>query len=386
MTDSKTIDDKKKEFIVPGLSGLVNFGNTCYVNSIIQCLSASLPFLVYIISNEFECRLNKNVANKDDSVTFRLSQILKKMWDCNGNYTITPKLFKETMGKKFTIFNNNDQNDSHEYLNALLDQIHEELKSKVEITKVETTDFETIIVDIIKNLESELNPEEKIINNDMLKELIESNRESYTSYLADQYWKSCVSKAHSVIIDIFTGMFYTTITCDTCKNATESFANFTIMTLPIQNHTTIQECLKTYTLEETLSGQNAFYCSNCKKNGVASKGTYIWSLPNVLIIQLGRFDNVKSYTTKVTTKVTFPVTDLDMSDYLKVKQNVKYDLCAVSSHSGTITNGHYISYCKNPINNMWYEYNDSVVNYIPTESLTNKIVTNSAYILFYVKK
>ena len=60
-----------------------------------------------------------------------------------------------------------------------------------------------------------------------------------------------------------------------------------------------------------------------------------------------------------------------------------YDLYAVSCHSGSMSGGHYISYCKNPILDTWYEFNDLNVKQI---SKHTSLVTKAAYVLFYKRR
>ena len=77
------------------------------------------------------------------------------------------------------------------------------------------------------------------------------------------------------------------------------------------------------------------------------------------------------------------MTDFDINKFILSKTNRiknKYDLFAVANHYGTLHYGHYTAYCKNSINNKWYEFNDSCVSEITDES---KIISSSAYVLFY---
>ena len=127
---------------------------------------------------------------------------------------------------------------------------------------------------------------------------------------------------------------------------------------------------------------NEWYCENCKKKQRAKKKLEIYHTPKILIIQIKRFSHVN----KINTKVNFPLKDLDLSKYILSNDNsksIKYDLFAVANHYGSLSFGHYTAFCKNSVNEKWYEFNDSCVNEITDLS---KIVSPSAYVLFYKQK
>ena len=131
--------------------------------------------------------------------------------------------------------------------------------------------------------------------------------------------------------------------------------------------------------EEILDENNVWFCENCKKKQKAIKKIEIYNAPKILIIQIKRFN----HSNKINTKVNFPLTDLDISNYIlsKDKNNyIKYDLFAVANHYGSLYYGHYTAFCKNSLKNKWYEYNDSCVTEINDES---KIISHNAYVLFY---
>ena len=124
---------------------------------------------------------------------------------------------------------------------------------------------------------------------------------------------------------------------------------------------------------------NEWYCENCKKKQRAKKKLEIYHTPKILIIQIKRFSHVN----KINTKVDFPLKDLDLSKYILSKdktKSIKYDLFAVANHYGSLTYGHYTAFCKNSIDEKWYEFNDSCVYEITDLS---KIVSSNAYVLFY---
>ncbi|XP_077980772.1 ubiquitin carboxyl-terminal hydrolase 43-like [Glandiceps talaboti] len=172
----------------------------------------------------------------------------------------------------------------------------------------------------------------------------------------------------------------------------------------------LADCFKLYTQEEELSGDDAWHCPYCKRQQHGTrKKLGLWSLPDVLILHLKRFKQTSTKRTKLLNVIDFPVGLLDMSIYLEKKnqqatpstlnsltswspwkrnrrrpsnpdfENV-FELYAVCNHIGNnLGGGHYTATCKNPVDNQWYTYDDTKVVGIPED----KIVTPSAYILFY---
>ena len=153
----------------------------------------------------------------------------------------------------------------------------------------------------------------------------------------------------------------------------------------IINEMTLAETFEILGEEELLDENNEWYCENCKKKQRAKKKLEIYNTPKILIIQIKRFNHVN----KINTKVDFPLKDLDLSKYIissdsiDKNKSIKYDLFAVANHYGSLTYGHYTAFCKNSLNEKWYEYNDSSVCEI---SDLSRIVSSNAYVLFYRQK
>ncbi|CAK8674247.1 unnamed protein product [Clavelina lepadiformis] len=149
---------------------------------------------------------------------------------------------------------------------------------------------------------------------------------------------------------------------------------------------TLVDCLSAFFSADELKGENMYSCDKCKKlrNGV--KYCRLLELPEVLCVHLKRFrhEYLTSYSTKISSSVVFPLQGLDLSQYAAPdcasRQRV-YDLSSVIVHQGSAGGGHYISYCKNPRNGNWYEFDDQYVTQVDASA----VASAEAYVLFYSK-
>ncbi|MBN3298629.1 UBP33 hydrolase, partial [Amia calva] len=147
---------------------------------------------------------------------------------------------------------------------------------------------------------------------------------------------------------------------------------------------TLQDCLAAFFARDELKGDNMYSCEKCKKlrNGV--KFCKVQSLPEILCIHLKRFRHELMFSTKIGTHVSFPLEGLDLQSFLakdSTAQTTSYDLLSVICHHGTASSGHYIAYCRNDLNNLWYEFDDQSVTEVPEATVQNA----EAYVLFYKK-
>lgn len=108
---------------------------------------------------------------------------------------------------------------------------------------------------------------------------------------------------------------------------------------------------------EQLSEDNTWYCRICKDHVCAKKKMEIYKAPPILFINLKRFKSSPGsyYKDKLEDVVSFPLTGLDLSDFIlsnknpdgSLKESIIYDLYAVSNHFGNMGFGHYTAYGKN---------------------------------------
>lgn len=415
----ETIENKRKKITVRGLSGLVNIGNTCYLNSIVQCLSQLTLFSSYMQSDSYMSRLfnrkkydmiismKKKMNHDDDSklvisdtqvleecketVTYRLSELLKKMWEVNRD--IAPRNFKRLISNICPTFVGSTQNDSQELLNLILDRIHEETKADVEtkyddVSKgvIDLIEVRNKCMKIVKDINSTI--EQKRDAHAYYKDYRKNHLKDTIDLKAYVYWKKYLKNNHSIITDLFTGLFYSQVECCECGNISPSFEPFSMLSIETKEFgdTTLEECLKNFSQEEILTGDNKLTCSVCNKKVDIKKKQFIWESPQIVIIHLKRFNNTGNRCFKTNSTIKFPLRDLQLTDNycdLHTHNNKKYDLCAISEHRGAYGFGHYVAHCKSGINNKWYEFNDDDTVHVPNEDIEGEIVTKNAYILIY---
>ncbi|XP_053321110.1 ubiquitin carboxyl-terminal hydrolase 8 [Spea bombifrons] len=332
----------------PALTGLRNLGNTCYMNSILQCLCNTPRLAEYFNKNYYQSDINRsNLLGHKGEVAEEFGIIMKALW--NGQYKfISPRDFKVTIGKINDQFAGYSQHDSQELLLFLMDGLHEDLN--------------------------------KADNRKRYKE--ESNDHLNDSQAADLAWMKHKQLNESIIVALFQGQFKSTVQCLTCHRKSRTFEAFMYLSLPLQSTSkcSLQDCLKSFSKEEKLTDNNRVYCSNCKTQRDSLKKIEIWKLPPILLVHLKRFSYEGRWKQKLQTYVDFPLESLDLSQYIiGPKTYKKYNLFGVSNHYGGLDGGHYTAYCKNGLKQRWYKFDDHEVSEISVSS----VKSSAAYILFY---
>jgi ubiquitin C-terminal hydrolase len=149
----------------------------------------------------------------------------------------------------------------------------------------------------------------------------------------------------------------------------------------------LADCLDHHCAPEVLSGDNAWFNEAAGKKQDVQKRLSFWSLPNVLIIVLKRFEmNARGYVRKIQVPVDVPCNRADFSKYVHGYNPASYvyDLFGVCNHhGGSPMGGHYTATIRNA-NGSWYACNDTLVREVPLAS-NDSIVSNLPYCLFYRK-
>ena len=345
----------------PGSVGLQNLGNSCFLNSTVQCLNHIEPLTQYFLQDKYSAELNRNnPLGSSGNVALAYASLLKKMW--GGDYSIlAPRLLKQTVASFAPQFDNSYQHDSQEFCQFLMDGLHEDLnrvKTKPYVEELEGFGLED-------------------------------------EYTAIESWRKHLLRHDSIIVDHCQGMHRSHLTCPHCGRESIKFDVYSSISLPLvtfkDQHTVhIQDCLEKFMEGEQLDERNAWYCPNCRKHVCALKMIALWSVPDILILHLKRFTfdtcmiSGGMLRSKIDSKVEFPIEGLDLTKHVLGPIDPAappiYKLFGVSEHTGpTANSGHYTATVRNSIDGQWYRCNDSNVGLTSGEAS----VTGGAYVLFF---
>lgn len=176
-----------------------------------------------------------------------------------------------------------------------------------------------------------------------------------------------LTKPNIITSFLFNGFTSSRLACKKCSQVSEKYEPFIDLQLALAS--SLRQCILDYAEEEAIT----YKCQACNKNSVSCRRFILSTPPRYLLIQIKRFKSEPS-PIKLDTVCRFHKI-LDLSVFSE--QRTKYKLIGIAVHIGSMTSGHYKSYCKRDKD--WYCFDDSRCS----KSNLKEVLSQQAYVLLY---
>lgn len=317
--------------------GIYNVGNTCYVNTLLQCLGMCPAFRDMIFVIDYEQLADRRQCDKGRLMSYQLSEVYDAIWKSNA--TFNPRECMKTihmcLSPSMFLF---EQNDICEFFSIFMDKLCTELGAQLSMADIE-----------------------------YLNSIIQG-RPCNTPYDAqkqkmDMHWVNEHKKDFSKMKELLCGQTITQIICNKCMKIHHTYEIYMNIMLGIDacasasSSSDMRDLLRQYFKDEMINDhEKTWTCDGCNTKSQACKTTRHWRNPRILVITLKRFNmNLE----KVNTDVMVPHI-LDMSEYTLGLSHTHYVLKAVAYHSGSFSSGHYFAVICGD-NDAWYIVDDESI-------------------------
>ncbi|XP_023616722.1 ubiquitin carboxyl-terminal hydrolase 27 [Myotis lucifugus] len=346
-----------------GLRGLINLGNTCFMNCIVQALTHTPILRDFFLSDRHRCEM----PSPELCLVCEMSSLFRELYSGNPSPHVPYKLLhlvwihaRHLAGYR--------QQDAHEFLIAALDVLHRHCKGD----------------DVGKA----------------------ANNPNHCNCIIDQ---------------IFTGGLQSDVTCQACHGVSTTIDPCWDISLDLpgsctsfwpmspgressvngESHipgtTTLTDCLRRFTRPEHLGSSAKIKCGSCQSYQESTKQLMMNKLPVVACFHFKRFEHSAKQRRKITTYISFPL-ELDMTPFMASSKESrmngqlqlptssgndenKYSLFAVVNHQGTLESGHYTSFIRHH-KDQWFKCDDAVI----TKASIKDVLDSEGYLLFYHKQ
>ncbi|XP_044879614.1 ubiquitin carboxyl-terminal hydrolase 19 isoform X3 [Mauremys mutica] len=192
-------EEEEKKVCLPGFTGLVNLGNTCFMNSVIQSLSNTRELRDYFHDRSFEAEINyTNPLGTGGRLAIGFAVLLRALWK-GTHHAFQPSKLKAIVASKASQFTGYAQHDAQEFMAFLLDGLHEDLNRIQNKPYTETVD-------------SDGRPDEVV---------------------AEEAWQRHKMRNDSFIVDLFQGQYKSKLVCPVCAKVSITFDPFLYLPVPL---------------------------------------------------------------------------------------------------------------------------------------------------------
>jgi len=380
--------------------GLQNVGAPHYMNSILQCFCHIENFVEFF-------KYTKTLKNKKDKLSSSFKILIDNLWPDNFDPSspkskkyYAPEEFKNKISKLNPLFEGIAANDAKDLVNFIIMILHLELNK---ITKVKETQINGIIdqtnKEFIKNIFKEDFDKR---NNSIISKLFYATNYNITQCLncnkciynfqtyffinfpleeVRKYKIEIMNNQQNYINNIQNNFFMNPLSNYNMLQQNQfMMMNQQMLMNNSINEVNILECFDYDKKVNYMTGENQMFCNQCRQNSDSYMATNLYTGPEVLILILNRGKGIE-FNVKI-----FFTEELDLSKYIENKESgYMYKLIGVITHLGESSmSGHFIAYCKDPIDGKWFKYNDAIVDEV-TNFKKEVIDFAMPYLLFYEK-
>ena len=405
----------KRKFLDPPKIGLQNVGATCYMNATLQCLCQVEKLVDHFKSYKRIDEVIQDYKKKNENcLTFSFKYLIENLWPTDKSYFnkkynnknsnnkyFVPVKFKEKISKMNPLFEGVKANDSKDLVNFIIMRLHEELNEGTKSENYLSPSQENELA-MFTFFQKNYFQENKSIISDLFYGIngtmyectschvkkynyqvgffyifpLEEIRKFKIQYLQNIYMQNMRQQMQFQMMQMGQNMFGFNMNNLMMMNQPY------ITNLQNSNSVNIFDCFDYNQKIDTMAGENSMHCNICKRQEAAYYHSYIVSSPEIIIIILNRGKGIE-----------FNV-KLEFEEYLNLQKYVRnnnnkscnYQLIGVVTHLGESgASGHFIAYCKSPIDNNWYLYNDDLC--FPVTDLKKQVIDSGMpYILFYQRQ
>ncbi|KAL9000647.1 MAG: hypothetical protein Q9169_000683 [Polycauliona sp. 2 TL-2023] len=360
-------------------TGLINFGVTCYMNATVQCLLATIPLSQFFLDNRWRDFTQKNWKGSNGIMPEIYANLIRSLWKGDVQ-SVRPVTLRRLCARLNSEWGLDRQQDAKEYLDFLLDCLHEDLNRFWE-----------------KQPLIPLSPQQELTRERMP-----------IAEVSKIEWQRYTHRESSYISDLFAGQHASRLRCTTCQSTSTTYEAFYSISVEIPHKgkgADIHDCLRSYCQEERLSKDEMWKCPHCKCQREATKQITITRAPQFLVVHFKRFAAGKNESAKkIHTPIDFPIYGLNIASYMvpstkrrdgqvpeehpdmAVTPPFLYDAYAVMRHLGASGNGgHYISLVRDAARGCWRKFDDDRVSDFDPNRLKSdqRLQNEQAYLVFY---
>ena len=331
--------------------GLPNIGNTCYMNSSLQCL------------------LGLDIFNYDIGTVCSLYNLLKILFVCmNTNKQDSIIQCLKQIQSKMPKFNNRKQHCSNEFLHDLLDCLHEE-------TKINQNDLH-LIADALPS-DKYIENMRSIAMNEKL--LLKYHQHHIKNFILFEYYKFCKTIKQSIVTNNISNILCQLVQCKNCNYISPTFQLINIFDVTIvDDHGDIGALnLIDLICQNDISNSviEQYFCDKCNTHSDSLINKKLFKSSKYIIFSFNRFNNNLRKNKAI---VNCP-SNIDIGNLFwnfANCDNKSYEMINNISHYGSLNSGHYVANCKR--GNKWFLFDDNNV-----QPVLENNESDNVYLVFY---